>query len=137
MKDDSCRISFNNKTQRENQHTMKKLREFNKFDCEAFFKDKDVRVMAHEPWNDYEDGKITKELGTKYKCVIATDKTKYKGDDVKPDLNAGEQIDVKVPLPPQQFKKFSKITFINPTASVYGTFMSELSVKADDVDIQS
>ncbi len=122
---------------REVECKLKKLREFNKFDCEAFFKDKDVRVMAHEPWNDYDDGKITKELGTKYKCVIATDKTKYKGDDVKPDLNAGEQIDVKVPLPPKQFKKFSKITFINPTASVYGTFMSELSVKADDVDIQS
>lgn len=116
---------------------MKKLREFNKFDCEAFFKDKDVRVMAQEPWNEYEDGKITKQLGTKYKCVIATDNTVYRGKDVEPDLNAGEQIDVKVPLPPKEFKKFNKITFVNPTASVYGTFMSELSVKADDVEIQS
>jgi len=39
---------------------MKKLREFNKFDCEAFFKDKDVQVMANKPWDDYEDGKIMK-----------------------------------------------------------------------------
>lgn len=114
---------------------MKKLRRFNKFDCEAFFKDKDVRVMAQEPWNDYEDGKVTKQLGTKLKCVIATDNTDYGGKDVEPDLNAGEQIDVKIPLPSKEFKKFSRITFVNPTASVYGTFQSELSVKADDVEI--
>ncbi|MDN6729268.1 MAG: hypothetical protein L0L57_03760 [Alkalibacterium sp.] len=42
---------------------------------------------------------------------------------------------MKVPQPPKEYKKFSKIMFVNPTASVYGTFMSELSVKADDVDI--
>jgi len=114
---------------------MKKLRGFNKFDCEAFFKDKDVRVLATEQWNDFEDGQVTKQLGTKYKCVIVTDNTKYEGKDVQPDLNAGEQIDVKVAQPPKQFKKFSKITFVNPTASVYGSFQSELSVKAEDVDI--
>ncbi|MBB6450824.1 hypothetical protein HNR44_002814 [Geomicrobium halophilum] len=115
---------------------MKKLRSFNVFDCNAFFKEKDVRVMAHEPWSDYEDGKVTKQLGTKYKCVIATDNTKYEGKDVEPDLNAGEQIIIKVPQQPKKYKKFSKIKFVNPTASVYGTFMSELSVKADDIDIQ-
>ncbi|WP_303984685.1 hypothetical protein [Niallia circulans] len=92
--------------------------------------------MAQEPWNDIKDGQVTKQLGTKYKCVIASDGTKYEGDDVRPDLNAGEQIVVKVPQPPKKFKKFSRITFVNPTASVYGTFQSELSVKADDVDIQ-
>lgn len=116
---------------------MKKLRGFNKFDCEAFFKDKDVRVMAHEAWNEYDDGQITKQLGTKYKCVIVTDKTEYQGKDIAPDLNAGEQIDVKVPQQPKEYKKFSPITFVNPSASVYGTFQSELSVKADDVEIQS
>ncbi|WP_179123806.1 hypothetical protein [Paraliobacillus ryukyuensis] len=114
---------------------MKKLRQFNKFDCETFFKEKDVRVMAHEPWNEYVDGQATKQLGTKYKCVIVTDNTKYEGKDVHPDLNAGEQIDVKVPQSPKDYKKFSRIMFVNPTASVYGQFMSELSVKADDVDI--
>lgn len=116
---------------------MKKLRQFNKFDTAEFFKDKDIRIMAQEPWNDFEDGQVTKQLGTKYKCVIATDNTKYDGKDVQPDLNAGEQIDVKVPKEPKEFKKFSKVTFVNPTASVYGTFQSELSVKADDIEIQS
>ncbi|RSL29223.1 hypothetical protein D7Z54_32420 [Salibacterium salarium] len=93
--------------------------------------------MAHEDWNEYEDGKIKAQLGTKYKCIIASDKTKYEGDDVPADLNAGEQINVKVPQPPKDYKKFSPISFVNPTASVFGTFQSELSVKADDVDIQS
>lgn len=116
---------------------MKKLRQFNKFDAEGFFKDKDVRVMAHEPWNEYEDGKITKQLGITYKCVIASDNTEYGGKDVQPDLNAGEQINVKVPQPPKAYKKFSRITFINPTASVYGTYQSELSVKADDIEIHT
>ncbi|MCY7621371.1 MULTISPECIES: hypothetical protein [Bacillus] len=91
--------------------------------------------MAKEAWNEYEDGKIIKQLGTSYKCVIASDNTKYAGNDVEPDLNAGEQINVKVPQPPKDFKKFSRITFVNPTASVYGSFQSELSVKADDVEI--
>lgn len=114
---------------------MKRLKQFSRFDCEAFFKDKDVRVMAQEPWNDYEDGQVSKILGTKYKCIIATDNTKYEGKDIQPDLNAGEKIDVKVPQPPKQFNKFSRIMFVNPTASVYGSFQSELSVKAEDVEI--
>lgn len=114
---------------------MKKLREFNRFDCEAFFKDKDVRVIAHENWNEYEEGKATKKVGTKYKCIIVTDKTIYKGTDVVSDLNAGEQIDVKVAQEAKSYKKFSRIKFINATASVYGSFMSELSVKAEDVEI--
>lgn len=114
---------------------MKKLREFNKFDTDAFFKDKDVRIISSEDWSEYEDGKISKQLGTKYKCIIASDNTEYKGDNIAPDLNAGYQVDVKVPKKAKEFKKFSKITFVNSTASVYGTFMHELSVKAEDVTI--
>ncbi|WP_221636785.1 hypothetical protein [Listeria innocua] len=41
---------------------------------------------------------------------------------------------MKVPQAPKSYKKFSRIAFVNPTASVYGTFMNELSIKADDVD---
>lgn len=100
---------------------MKKLRQFNQFNCGAFFKDKDIRVMAHEPWQDYEGGQVTKQLDTKYKCVVATDKTEYEGKDIEPDLNAGEQIIVKVLPPPKDYKKFSRIMFVKATASVYGT----------------
>lgn len=115
---------------------MKKLRQFNKFDCEAFFKDKDVRVLAHEDWNEYEDGEITKRLGTKYKCVIATDNTIYGDENEATDVNGGEQVDVKVPHAEKEYKKFSKVSFVKASASVYGTFQNELSVVAEDVKFQ-
>jgi len=114
---------------------MKKLRQFNKFDCEAFFKDKDVRVLAHEDWNEYESGEVSKKLGTKYKCVIASDNTKY-NDDNEIDVNAGEQVDIKVPSEAKDYKKFNRVQMINAVASVYGTFQNELSVIAEDVKFQ-
>lgn len=116
---------------------MKKLRQFLKFDTDEFFKGKDIRVMADEPWNSYSDGRITKILGTKYKCIIALDNTKYDGEDVSFDLNGGEPIVVKVPKDAVEYKKFSKIKFVNATASVYGQFQSELSVQAEDVVIEA
>lgn len=116
---------------------MKKLRQFLKFDTDAFFKGKDMRVVADEPWFEYQDGRITKTLGTKYKIIIATDNTTYDGDDVSPDLNGGEQIILKVPKERVDYKKFSKIRFVNSTASVYGQFQSELSVQAEDVVIEA
>lgn len=116
---------------------MKKLRQFLKFDTQEFFKGKDVRVMADEPWYDYQDGRIKATLGTKYKCIIATDNTVYDGEDVAPDLNGGEAVVVKVTNDRKDYKKLSKIQFVNPEATVYGQFQSELSLKADDVEIEA
>lgn len=113
---------------------MKALREYLKFDFEGFVQQKDIRVVGSEPWYEYEDGERTKELGTKYKCIIAVDNTKYSGDREE-NLNAGEAIVAKVAKPKEDFKPFSKIKFIGVEASVYGSFQSELSVKADDVEI--
>lgn len=115
---------------------MKQLRNFLKFDTEEFFKDKDVRVIADEPWYEYKDGQITRTLGTKYKCVIAIDNTDYENEELAPDLNGGEQLVVKVAKDPKEYHKFSRIKFINATASVYGQFQSELSLTAEDVNIQ-
>lgn len=115
---------------------MKKLRNFNIFDAVGFFKDKDVRVMSHEDWKEYdEDGKNSKIIGTKYKTVIAADRPEYTGGDVAPDLNAGEQVIVKVPKPPKEYKKFSKIVFVNSKVAFYSTFMSSLSVDSEDTNI--
>ena len=115
---------------------MKKLRQFLKFDTDAFFKGKDVRLIGDEIWSEYKDGKVTKTLGTKYKCIIAFDNTKYEGDDVGSDLNSGEAIVIKIPKERVDYKKFSKIKLINATASVYGQFQSELSVQAEDIQIE-
>jgi len=114
---------------------MKKLRQFNKFDCDTFFKDKDVRVLAHEDWNEYSDGEISRKLGTKYKCVIASDNTKY-NDDNEIDVNAGEQVDIKVASEAKEYKKFNRILLLNATATVYGTFQNQLSVIAEEVKFQ-
>src|SRR5699024_9499215 len=106
---------------------MKKLRQFLKFDTEEFFKGKDVRVMADEPWYEYEDGRITKTLGTKYKCIIATDNTVYDGDDVAPDLNGGESIVVKVSKEPVDYKKISRIKIVGANVIDNGQLQKELS----------
>lgn len=108
-----------------------------KFDAEEFFKEKDIRIIADEIWHDYTDNKITKTLGTKYKCIIAFDNTKYEGDDVAAGLNSGEPLSIKIGKERIDYKKFSKIKLINPTATVYGQFQSELSVKAEDYSNRS
>ena len=112
---------------------MKGLRDFQFFDAEGFFKEKDLRVLATEPWNEFKNGQVIKVLGTKFKCVIATDNSKYKNETI--DLNAGEQIVVKIEKQPKPFKKFSQVTLVNTTATIYGSYQSELSVKADDIEI--
>lgn len=113
--------------------TMKGLREYQKFDAKGFFEGKELRAIAVEAWNEFADGQVGKLLGTKYKCVIATDNTVYKNQ--KTD-NSGEQVVVKVEKPAKEFKKFAQITLINPSATIYGQFQNELSVKADDIEVK-
>lgn len=113
---------------------MKGLREYQQFNAKKFFQDKTLLALKAEPWSEYKEGKVTKELGTTYKCVIASDNSIYKSG-IK-DLNAGEQINVKVNKPAKSFKKMTPVTLINPTATIYGQYQSELSVKADDIEFQ-
>lgn len=115
---------------------MKQLRKFLRFDSDAFFEGKDVRVLAHEPWNDYEDGRITEILGTKYKCVIAVDNTDYENENLSSNLNGGEQVVVKVPGNAKEYVPFSRIKFVNAVGVVYGQYQNELSLTAEDVTIQ-
>ncbi|MDT2745979.1 MULTISPECIES: hypothetical protein [Enterococcaceae] len=110
---------------------MKGLREYQRFDANGYFEQKELRVMASEAWNEYSDGQVGKNLGTKYKCVIATDNTAYKNPETD---NTGEQVVVKVEKNAKDFKKFARVTLVNPSATIYGQFQNELSVKADDVE---
>lgn len=111
---------------------MKKLREFMEFDIERFLKDKDVRVLACEPWKDYKDNK-GEIVGTKYKAIILTDSTQYKETEEK-DINAGEALTIKVNKEAKNFKKFSKIELIGAEATVYGDYSNLLSIKAKDIN---
>lgn len=110
---------------------MKGLREYQMFDAKGYFEQKELRAIASEAWNEYTDGQVGKVLGTKYKCVIATDNTTYKNPSTD---NTGEQVVVKVEKPAKEFKKFARVSLVNPSATIYGQFQNELSVKADDIE---
>lgn len=107
---------------------MKKLRQFLYFDTEAFFKHKDLAIIGSEKWVYYETGEIP---GTIYKILILNDKTVY-GDE-RSNVNDGETFKVKVPHVEKQYQKLQKVKLINSTANVYGDYMNNLSVKADDI----
>lgn len=111
---------------------MKGLREHLEFRAKDFFEKKELRVIASEAWTDYEEGQAGKSLGTKYKCVISDDNTVYKKSGTN---NEGEQVDVKVEKPAKVFKKFARVTLVNPIANVYGDYQNQLSVKADDIEV--
>lgn len=114
---------------------MRQLHQFNIFDTENFFKDKDIRVVGHEAWVEYKDGKRGKDLGIKYKCVVALDHTKYEGENVQPNLNGGEAFNIKVPQQVIAYKPLSRIKLINASASVYGEFSNQLSVTAEGIEV--
>ncbi|MFU2203911.1 hypothetical protein ACMZ62_09280 [Streptococcus pluranimalium] len=116
---------------------LKKLRQFQVFDTEGFLKDKDIRIIADEPWVEYDgDGKIKGQLGVKAKCVIAVDNTDY-GDNVDPDLNGGEQLVIKVTKPLPNYKKFASIVINNPAATVYGDYGNQLSITAESIALKT
>lgn len=111
---------------------MKGLREHLEFETKKFFDKKELRVIASEAWAEYVEGQVGKTLGTKYKCVIATDNTAYRNPATD---NTGEQVDVKVEKPAKEFKKFARVSLINPTATVYGEYQNQLAVKAEDIEV--
>lgn len=111
--------------------SLKKLNQFRKFDIVEFLKAKDVRVVSQEPWQEKTpDG--YQIIGTKLKCLILVDNTDY-GAPAHKGLNDGEALVVKVPKTPIEFQKFARLELISPTATVYGEFQNQLSIKAADV----
>ncbi len=114
---------------------MNNLSQFEKFDCEAFFRDKALEVEACEPLSEYEDGKATgRVLGTKVTVVIVGDR--------RPRTNRHRMFDVKlmgkmgVDIP-----EGTKVTLVNPSGKMWGDrdengrvrVRNKLSVTADDV----
>lgn len=90
---------------------------------------KDLRCVASQPWIDF-DSKA--KLGTKYTLIILQGATDYGNKDI---TNAGQTFDVKVPNEAKTFKLLAKVKLINPTATIYGDFQNQLSVKANDVKL--
>ncbi len=118
---------------------MKKLRSFLNFDTERFFTGKELRVVGAEPWQEYTNTGPGKIIGTRYKLVIATDKTVYDAKDPEKDarINEGEPLVVKVAKPQKGFGKFAIAKLVEPKATIYGQFQNELSVIAEDILFES
>lgn len=113
---------------------MKGLRQFQKFDTQAFFNDKKLVALAVSPVFEYSNGERTdKIIGTKIETVISQDDTKYTSDvsNVFEKLNIKVIDDVNFEIPEMvEFKilRFEKVT-------VFGQFQNQLSieVKAENV----
>lgn len=107
---------------------LKNLREFVKFDANAFLKGKQLLLMQESPLRDYDSGK---EIGAKLTVVVWTDDTKYHKDGV---TNEGSELDVKIAgLKAEEVNRNNRgfIKLTNPVGTVYGDFQNQLSLKAD------
>ncbi len=109
---------------------MKKLRQFLRFDFEAFGKDKVFAVTGIGPWADFD----TKEhLGTKVEVAIVEDKTPYQHKDGEVVTNAFEKLTFKVAKDGVTFPVGTRVVPVGVSATVYGDYMNKLSVKCQDV----
>lgn len=114
---------------------MKNLNKLMRFDSQTFFSNKDIRVVGDEPWIEYgADGSTKAEKGTKYKCIIANDMTRYSDDTV--GGNDGEALVIKVEGRAKQYSKFAAIKVIEPECKVYGDYRNQLSVVAKDIAVE-
>lgn len=113
---------------------MKQLNSFLEFNTNKFFEGKDLRITGDDQWVEYVNNVPQPPKGTKYKCFIITDNTKY-GDDIV-GVNEGEAIIIKVPASKKPYKKLSKVKLVNPQCRVYGDYRNQLSITADDINFE-
>lgn len=111
---------------------MKNLNQFNHFDFRGFSAAKTLVATHCGPWVDYE----TKEhKGTKIEVVIAKDDTVYQpGKDGAMATNLYEKFAIKV-AKDVSVPVGSTVEIIGGTASIYGDYRNQLSVKADDIKV--
>lgn len=111
---------------------MKFLNQFNRFDCNSFFHNKTLMVLSSNIWQDSNDA--NKVLGTKLSVVILADKTEYRRTEGDTNTNRFEKLTVKVGkvvnIPENTY-----ISLVNPTATVFGEYRNQLSVRCDDVKV--
>lgn len=109
---------------------LKNLMQFLLFDIASFLAGKRLVVTGIEKWVDYTTKQV---LGSKAILAIVEDNTPYKPKaDGSLATNLYEKLTVKIPgnvtVPVG-----TEVTIINPTATVYGEYRNQLSVKADDI----
>lgn len=111
---------------------MKNLNQFMLFDWKTFSDGKRFRVTGTSEWKDYDSGN---HLGTKVEVAIVEDRTQY-----KPDKNGNVQTNSYEKFPVKVAKNVSVpvgafVALDGVTATVYGEYRNQLSVKAQDIHV--
>lgn len=107
---------------------LKGLSSFQRFDLEAFLKDKRIIYVKAEPWIEDE-----KEVGSKVTVQIIEDNTVYPKAEI---TNFGEQLIIKVKsVAPSDYGKLKSLaTEVQVTdvekAVLYGEYRNQLSITA-------
>ena len=112
---------------------MKGLKEFQKFDLEAFLTDKEIMYLDFSQWYEYK--KVVKNEAPsciKMSFVIVKDDTKYSTD----VNNEYEKFDVKVRGVSSVNIKKRSLVKIKGVAKVWGDFNQNLSIEATAKDIE-
>ena len=110
---------------------MKGLNQFVAFNWDKFAEGKTFVATGISEYKDFE---TKQHLGTKVDAVIAEDRTIYQCKDGQMFSNRFEKItlkvvkDVNVPMDAQIIPK-------GVTATVYGDYRNQLSVKCEDIEI--
>lgn len=110
---------------------MKGLNQFQVFDWDKFSEGKKYITTGVSEWLDYN---TKAHLGTKIEVIIIEDKTKYAFNEGNEFTNRFEKLtfklnkDVKIPLNTQVVPR-------DVTATIYGNYRNELSVKCCDISI--
>ena len=111
---------------------MKNLNQFQKFDLAAFLEGKELTVTGCRPWKDHD---TQQELGTAVDVAFTKDNTKYlPTKDGRIMSNLFEKFAIKVPKV-VSVPVGAVVTIVNGTATVYGDYRNQLSVRAEDVKV--
>lgn len=109
----------------------KKLGLFQRFDSNAFFRDKHLVQMAEaKTWKDYDTDEVK---GVKVEVVILEDKTPYPTKNGETVTNRFEKFTVKVRKNAVSTGVNDAVELVNPVCTVYGDFRNQLSVTCDDI----
>lgn len=113
---------------------MKAIYAFLKFMLVEFLQGKELTVIGCGPWVDFE---THEEKGTKVEVAITKDMTDYPpAKDGRVVSNLFEKFSVKVPKA-VSVPVGAVVTIVNGTATVYGDYRNQLSVRAEDVKVVS
>lgn len=112
---------------------MKGLNQFQRFDVKGFFEGKRLMVTGVREWTDFNTKEV---LGTIVETVIAVDKTPYKTKEGQRISNRFEKLNLKIPV--RNFDvELEKMVMPagDVTATVYGDFRNQLSVKCSEIKV--